>query len=119
MMRYQPVSCLNIVNLLIALALWAIILWVGSCAYDNLTAQEFYSPRDSTLTEWNSLFSKDGTFLIIADTCFTRGDSMYWWVDFYVSTGDPDNVMLWREEWSRALEGYGLPKGKGNNPLRL
>jgi len=124
-MKYQPVSCLNIVNLFVALCLWALIIWGASCIHDAFSqdqklkeSPELYAP-DDTLVAWNNFFSKEGSFLIVGDTCFVRGDSVYWWVSFFVSTGDPDNVFLWREEWSRHIEEDGLPKSKGNNPLRL
>ena len=111
----KPTSCLNIYNFLISIALWWLILWgFGACQ-----ELEFIEPQTDSLEAWNEFFSKDGTFLIMADTCFFRGDSIYWWVDFYISTGDPDNVTKWSEEWSKHIEDDGLPKSKGDNPLRL
>ena len=102
-------------NFVLAILLWFLIFWgISQCQ-----ELEFHSPPVDTLDAWNELFSQEGTFLIYADTCFVRGDSVYWWVSFYVSTGDPDNVIKWSEEWSKHIGEDGLPKGKRDNPLRL
>ena len=96
----KHISCLNIVNIFIALILWVLILYgVGQC-------QEFYCPKDTTdLPYWNEFFSREGTFLVVCDTSFVRDDSLHLWVHFYISTGDPKNV------YRESME-YVAPLGK-------
>jgi len=117
--EFRPVSCLNPVTFALA-----ILCWLAIFGFFNLVCGQGLVKPDTqdadTLQHWNKLFSQEGTFLIIGDTCFWDDDSIYWHVDYFMSTGDPNNVWKWSEKWSRRKEdGISLPKGKGNNPLRL
>ena len=94
--------------------IWLIILTAISYCQDV----DIVAPKDTT-SAWNKIFSKDGTFVVIADTCFVVDDSIHWYIDIYMSTGDPDNVLKYSREWIKSLEELGSEENKRKNPLHL
>jgi hypothetical protein len=108
-MRFvKPKSCLNIYNFLMAIALWALILWGGTCAYDAASSQEPTTVVVDTVGAWEDLFSQKGTFMVICDSVFIEDDSVHAMIHYFISTGDPDDV--WKESYE-----YTMPVGKSIN----